>query len=257
MKDEETTGGHARYTLSDVRRSVHVIDSWWTRYFIDPIAVRLTWGFANFTRISPNVVTLMTLPLIFASAYCFLQGGRVDLIVGAFLFELGFTLDCVDGKLSRLTKRASKTGAFLDLYLDSWSMIINLSALVWGRYVRTGDTGLIVVASAYLTLHLSSLLMKYIGQDILGREFKQGFYRLDGDDEKAAPFPRLRRFFSRKGLNMVLFTTVEGEAVVFFFGPLTGYVFEAVALSALLIFAFYLLKSVLYFYACARADRNG
>lgn len=258
MTDGKATarGGRGRYSLADVRGSVHSIDSWWTRYFIDPVAVRLTWVFANFTRVSPNTITLMTLPLIFVSAFFFLRGTRADMIIGAIVYEFNFALDCVDGKLARLTKQTSKLGAFSDLYLDSWNVVINLSALVWGRYVQTGDINLIIVAWAYLALHLLSLLMKYIGQDILGRDFKKQFYAADGNTADTGFFGRLRRSFSRRGLNMVLFTTVEAEAVVFFFGPLTGYVFEAIAAATFLVFVFFILKSILYLRSCSRADRR-
>jgi len=247
-------GGRTRYSLADVRGSVHSIDSWWTRYFIDPVAVRLTWVFANFTRISPNAVTLMTLPIIFVSAFFFLRATRTDLIIGALIYEFNFALDCVDGKLARLTKRTSKLGAFSDLYLDNWNVIINLAALVWGRYAYSGDVGLLVVAWAYMVIHLLSLLMKYIAQDVLGRDFKKQFYATDRDAGYGGLVGRARRLFSRKGLNMVLFTTVEGEAVVFFFGPLTGYVFEAIVIATLIIFVFFVLKSILYLRSCAEAD---
>jgi phosphatidylglycerophosphate synthase len=258
MADETATGrrNRPRYTLADVRGSVHSIDSWWTRYFIDPVALRLTWVFANFTRLSPNAVTLMTLPIIFVSAFFFLRGTRVDLVIGALVYEFNFALDCVDGKLARLKNRTSKLGAFSDLYLDNWNVVINLSALVWGQYLRTGDTNLIVAAWAYLVLHLLSLLLKYIAQDALGKDFKKQFYTQDGDTAGPGLLGRLRLFFSRRGLNMVLFTTVEGEAVVFFFGPLSGYVFEAIVAAALLVSVFFILKSILYLRSCGRADAD-
>ena len=247
-------GGPVRYSLADVRGSVHSIDSWWTRYFIDPIAVRLTWAFANFTRISPNAVTLMTLPIIFVSAYFFLKGGHIDLIIGALIYEFNFALDCVDGKLARLTKRTSKLGAFSDLYLDNWNVVVNLAAIVWGQYSREGNVGLIVAAWAYLTIHLLSLLMKYMARDVLGSDVKKEFYAagtLEGDPGIAA---RVKRFFSRRGLNMVLFTTVEAEAVIFFFGPVCGFVFEAILLATILVFIFFVLKTVLYLRSCSALD---
>ncbi len=256
MTDTITRGGRLRYTVADVKGAVHSIDSWWTRYFIDPVAVRITWAFANFTRLSPNAVTLITLPLIFVSAFFFLKATRADLIIGALVYEFNFALDCVDGKLARLTKRTSSLGAFSDLYLDNWNVIINLAALVWGRYAYSGDVGLLVVAWAYLTMHLLSLLMKYIAQDVLGRDFKRRFYSTDPDAGRGGLAEQVRRLFSRKGLNMVLFTTVEGEAVVFFLGPLTGYIFEAIVAATLLISIFFVLKSILYLRSCAEVDRG-
>ncbi len=243
-----------RYSLADVRGSVHSIDSWWTRYFIDPVAVRLAWLFANFTRISPNAVTLMTLPLMFVSAFFFLRAGHTDLIIGALVYELNFALDCVDGKLARLTKRTSKLGAFSDLYLDNWNVVVNLAAIVWGQYSREGSVALIVAAWAYLTIHLLSLLMKFIARDVLGSDVKKDFYAAEALAGNPGITGRVRRFFSKRGLNMVLFTTVEAEATVFFFGPICGFIFEAIVIAAILVFIFFVLKTVLYLRSCSAQD---
>jgi phosphatidylglycerophosphate synthase len=246
-----------RYSLKEVRDSLHAIDSWWTRYFIDPVAVRFTWVFANFTSFPPNGVTLMTLPLIFVSAFFFMRGTRGDLIIGALVYEFSFALDCVDGKLARLTGRTSKLGAFLDLYLDNWNVVINMAALVWGQLRGGFGPALIVAASAYLAIHLLSLLMKFIGRDILGADLKKEFYATDTLKISRGLLGRIRHFFSKRGLNMVLFTTVEGEAAVFFIGPITGYIYESILLSAILVTVFFVLKSVLYFRSCAERDRQG
>jgi phosphatidylglycerophosphate synthase len=44
----------------------------------------------------------MTFPVIFVSAHLFFLGEPVYLIIGAFVYEFNFMLDCVDGKLARL-----------------------------------------------------------------------------------------------------------------------------------------------------------
>jgi phosphatidylglycerophosphate synthase len=248
--------GRMRYSIADVRGSVHSIDSWWTRYFIDFVAVRLTWVFANFTRISPNGVTLMTLPLIFVSAFFFYMGTPTGLVIGAFIYEFNFALDCVDGKLARLTGQTSKLGAFSDLYLDNWNNVINLTALVWGQYSHDGDIKLVAAAWVFMAMHLMSSLMKYIAQDTLGRDFRKRFYADDTVGGGGKLPARVKHFFSKKGLNMVLFTTVEGEAVVFFFGPITGLIFEAIVIATFLIFVFFALKSALYLRSCITADRR-
>ena len=54
---------------------------------------------------------------------------------------------------------------------------------------------------------------------------------------------------------MVLFTTVEAEATVFFFGPISGFIFEAIVIAAALVFIFFVLKTMLYLRSCSATGR--
>jgi hypothetical protein len=242
-----------RYTLDDIRKTI-CLDSWWGRFFLDPFSIRLTWLVANFTRLTPNAVTLLTIPFSLASAAFFYLGQPMYLVFGAFLYEFGFLLDTIDGKLARLLGRSSRLGAFLDIYLDAISFFVNLFALILGQYRLHGEPNFLIIGMVYLFLHMVQLLNKYIGLSTLGQNFKKNFY----DDYEGIGggklLGRIKRIFAKRRLSLVLFSTVEGEAFVFFFGPLTGYVFEAIAIATLFIFVFFVLKSILYLRSCAVAD---
>jgi len=244
------------YTMDEVRASVHGIDSWWTRFFIDPIALRLTYVIANFTPLSPNAVTFFTLPLIFVSAYFFFLGDFLSLIIGAFLYEFNFALDCVDGKLARLQKKTSSFGAFFDIYLDNINVFINLFALVYGQYRISGKVGFVIIGFIYLFAHMTQLLMKYLALEVIDRNIKKDFYAGARSGEKRGMPDRLRVFFAKRGLSPVLFTTVEGEAFVFFFGPISGYVFPAIVFSLIFVAVFFILKSIFYFSSCVKKDKK-
>jgi phosphatidylglycerophosphate synthase len=243
-----------RYTLMDIRKTI-CLDSWWGRFFLDPFSIRLTWLVVNFTRLTPNAVTLLTIPFSLASAALFYLGQPIYLIFGAFLYEFGFLLDTVDGKLARLKGESSRLGASLDIYLDSIGFFVNLFALVLGQYRLSGKAGFLIVGIIYLFLHMVQLLNKYIGITTLGKDFKKDFYE-DYEGAGGGLLGKIKRVFARRRLSLILFSTVEGEAVIFFFGPITGYVFEAIVISALLVFVFYILKSILYLRSCAEADRR-
>jgi phosphatidylglycerophosphate synthase len=243
------------YTLEDIRETIG-LDSWWGRFFLDPFSIRLTWLVANYTRLTPNAVTLLTIPFSLASALLFYLGQPMYLVCGAFLYEFGFLLDTVDGKLSRLLGKSSRFGAFLDIYLDSINFSINLFALVLGQFRLHGKAKFLIVGMIYLFLHLVQLLNKYIGITTLGQDFKKSFYGDYDDAGGGGLLKRIKRVFAKRRLSLILFSTVEGEAVIFFFGPITGYVFEAIVFSALLISVFFILKSILYLRSCAEVDRR-
>lgn len=245
-----------RYSVSDVRRSVHGIDSWWTRFFIDPVAIRLTYLVANFTKISPNTITFITLPIIFISAYFFYLGEPLYLIIGAVVYEFNFALDCVDGKLARLKGETSTFGAFSDLFLDNINVFINLVALTFGQYQKTGDDKFLIIGMIYIFMHMTQILNKYIALQTINQNLKRDFYSVESLERESGIINRIRHFFAKRGLNLVLFTTVEGEAVVFFFGPITGYVFEAILLSLIFVSLFFILKTIFFFKSSLDEDRR-
>ncbi len=245
-----------RFTLDDIRKSIG-LDSWWGRFFLDPLSIRLTWLVANYTRLTPNAVTLMTIPFTLASAACFFTGDPVYLVVGAILYEFGFLLDTVDGKLARLLDKGSRLGAFLDVYLDTIGVFINLTALVVGQYRVHGDVRFLIIGMVYLFLHMAQLLNKYMGFYSLGHDFKKDFYEDFEEGGGASLLGRVKRVLAKRRLSLVLFSTVEAEAFIFFFGPITGYIYESIVLSAVLVTVFFILKSVLYFRSCAEQDRLG
>ncbi|MBN1571813.1 MAG: CDP-alcohol phosphatidyltransferase family protein [Deltaproteobacteria bacterium] len=244
-----------RYSLDDVREVV-LLDSWWGRYFLDPISIRLTWLIANFTRLSPNAVTFFSFLFALVSAYLFYRGERLFLVAGAVVYEFGFILDTVDGKLARLTGKSSTAGAFLDVYLDNISVFLNLFALVMGRFLISGEKKYIIVGLIYIFVHFLQILSKYQALHFLGRGYKQEFYGGERADVGKNLFASIKGFFARRKLSMVLFSTVEGEAIVFFIGPLTGLVFESILVSLVLVFLFFILKSILFFKSSMALDRK-
>jgi phosphatidylglycerophosphate synthase len=70
--------------------------------------------------------------------------------MGTLVYEFNFILDTADGKLERLGGRHSTTGAFLDIYLDSVRVFINLLALVFGQYQLSGEIKYLLIGICYL-----------------------------------------------------------------------------------------------------------
>jgi phosphatidylglycerophosphate synthase len=82
---------------------------------IDPLAARVLPWLARHAFVTPNRLTLSGGVAGLASGCFFLAGMP---IVGAILFELRFFLDCLDGKLARLTGTGSRFGGLLDDVID-------------------------------------------------------------------------------------------------------------------------------------------
>ncbi|MFD7707038.1 CDP-alcohol phosphatidyltransferase family protein [Streptomyces sp. NPDC059785] len=139
--------------LAEVRRITQKKrDAWWTVILVDPVATPLVRLTARYTRITPNQITWGALLLGLVSAGCFAMGDWRWLIAGALVYHLSFILDCMDGKVARLTGQGSVFGAWLDYIFDRIRVMACAVALMAGQYHRTGETLYIWLAAAVVFL---------------------------------------------------------------------------------------------------------
>ena len=139
--------------LAEVRRITEKKrDAWWTVLLVDPVATPLVRFTAMRTRITPNQITWGAFLLGLVSAACFAFGDWRWLIAGALVYHLSFILDCMDGKVARLTGQGSVFGAWLDFVFDRIRVAVCGVALMAGQYDRTGDTIYIWLALAVVGL---------------------------------------------------------------------------------------------------------
>ncbi|NJQ06624.1 CDP-alcohol phosphatidyltransferase family protein [Streptomyces lonarensis] len=129
-------------------------DAWWTVLLVDPVATPLVRWTAVWTRFTPNQITWMALFLGLGAAACFAMGSWTWLLAGALLYHLSFVLDCMDGKLARLTGTGSVFGAWLDYVFDRIRVLACAVALMGGQYARTGDVVYIWLALAVVFLDM-------------------------------------------------------------------------------------------------------
>lgn len=140
-------------SLPEVRRITQKKrDAWWTVLLVDPLATPLVRVTARWTRITPNQITWGALILGLGAAGCFAMGDWRWLIAGALIYHLSFVLDCMDGKVARLTGQGSVFGAWLDYIFDRVRVMACAVALMGGQFQRTGDLIYIWLAVAVVFL---------------------------------------------------------------------------------------------------------
>ncbi|QSB14261.1 CDP-alcohol phosphatidyltransferase family protein [Natronosporangium hydrolyticum] len=144
----------SRFSMQQVRATYKVRDSWWTVLLVDPVAGRLVRVAAGRAWITPNRLTITAFLLGMGSAAAFLTGQPGWLIVGALLYHVGFTIDCIDGKLARLTGSGSVFGGWLDFFLDRIRVMICVIALFAGQFLQTDNAGFLFAAIAVVFLAL-------------------------------------------------------------------------------------------------------
>lgn len=142
--------------LSEVRRLTEKKrDAWWTVLLVDPVATPLVRWTAKYARwVTPNQITWAALFLGLGAAACFAQADWMWLIIGAVLYHVSFILDCMDGKLARLTGRGSEFGGWLDYVFDRIRVLACAIALMGGQYSRTGDVTYVWLALVVVFLDM-------------------------------------------------------------------------------------------------------
>lgn len=142
-------------SLAEVRRTTEKKrDAWWTVLLVDPVATPLVRWTSMWTRITPNQITWCALLLGLGAAGCFAVGSWGWLLVGAALYHVSFILDCMDGKLARLTGTGSVFGSWLDYVFDRVRVLACAVALMGGQFARTGEVVYLWLALAVVFLDM-------------------------------------------------------------------------------------------------------
>jgi len=138
------------------RRTSKPKDILWNKLVARPLAAAVIVPLAR-TRITPNQVTLATLPVFLLGAAVLIAYPTWGaLIAGAAILELSYVLDCADGQLARLKGTSSPVGAHLDFLMDELKAFVLVGAVairLWRpghdpRFLIEGVAGVVVLASA-------------------------------------------------------------------------------------------------------------
>ncbi len=135
--------------------------SYWM-YIIKSFVYKLTFFFANYTRFTPNQITIMSFIFGLLSAYFFLNGTWFYLIIGALLFQCSFILDIIDGKVARLKGLKSAFGAYLDAITDLLKYFFIILGLAYGQYKITNDLSLLFYGYLLMFFHTVFMASTYI-----------------------------------------------------------------------------------------------
>jgi len=155
MAEPSSLSPGTKFSVADVRsRSLKKRDSWWTILFVDPVAIRLCVLIANRTSITPDQLTVSAFLLGLVASWFFWQATNESLVIGAIIYHISFTLDCVDGKLARLKGTGSLFGSWLDWTFDRFRVFATSLALMTGQYELTGNQVFLYLAALVIFLDM-------------------------------------------------------------------------------------------------------
>ena len=124
--DINTNNKKEQVNVEDKYGDDETYESWADNNLFFPIATKLVDPLRNL-GLTPNMVTYLSTIFTFLSLYYFHIENRV---YASITYLIGYTLDCVDGKMARKYKMSSKFGMALDLVSDNVSNIALIGYLI-------------------------------------------------------------------------------------------------------------------------------
>lgn len=126
---------------------------------IDPILSKLS---KPFLGVNPDVLTWLSLVCaIVAGAFFFFSSPEKELenffLYGAvfFVFLNGF-FDAADGKVAKITGKASKRGDFLDHAIDRYADVFMVGSLALSAWSQHPSVGLLAIIGMLLTSYMGT-----------------------------------------------------------------------------------------------------
>lgn len=204
----------------------------------EKFALPQLWLVANFTNLTPNMITAINMLIWIVASIFFSQG---YFIIGGLLFFWGHTLDIVDGRLANLKNLNSKFGKFFDSLVDIFGVGIILIGLSY-------STGLIKVIALYMIFYL--MLQLLYSLMYIANENKLLVEKIDvgGGLRNWLSKRRLRLLYSATDTHLLMF--VACPLLTIWFAPfkifLYGFIITDIMLFSLFILLTIIQAKVLY-----------
>jgi phosphatidylglycerophosphate synthase len=260
--------------LADVKaRTYKERDSWWTVLLVDPLAARITRRLAALRAVTPNRVTMFAFGLGLLAAVSFARADGRWLLLGALLYHLSFTFDCIDGKVARLNGTGSIFGAWLDYILDRVRIVVCTAALMGGQYAATSNITYLIIGAAVIFLDM----FRYLNALEVGKVHREISARVTANGQAAKPngdvrmtalaggrqgiFHRARTLLQRSRIRPHLFGGIEFQMAVFIVAPVLAVFWNAAiiyvsVIAAALMICFELAVIYMIYRATQVADRR-
>jgi phosphatidylglycerophosphate synthase len=114
-----------------MNQDILTLDTELDRKIHRPVARRLAQALSS-TPITPNHLTLLTVPPAACSGFFYLTGRWAWSVAGLVFFYIWAVLDHADGELARITGRVSHFGRLLDDFCDHISSGLILAGMFFG-----------------------------------------------------------------------------------------------------------------------------
>jgi len=137
-----------------------------TRAFSQRIGACLAWQ-AERSGLSPSHLTLCSLFTSLAAAllYATLPPGWLAILLCMALYQFSYGFDCADGQLARATRKTSEFGAWIDISVDTVTMLtFSFAAIFWLSSQSVSGPG---TYFCFTILTIGRILVLYASKNVL------------------------------------------------------------------------------------------
>lgn len=138
-----------RYKYSDIKNSFHPQEPWINVLLLKYLTVPIVYCMVNFTNITPNIISVISLLLGMMSAFFYFTG---NLFFGCLLYFISYILDATDGKVARIKGNGTIYGSWVDTFIDRFNLVIISSAISYNFFVLFDNIYFLVLNSIFLGL---------------------------------------------------------------------------------------------------------
>lgn len=208
----------------------------YTAVVIDPISRFIVKYILKYNfRFKPYIYTYFGLLLSLISAYFFLNS---YFLIGAIFFQISITFDCIDGYVARIQNTGSIFGIFSDGFVDFLRVFINLYAL----NISFGENNDLINLFTIYLLYIAFENTLNISLKDCTNYFKNKGIKKNFLDKKIILIKEKLRI---KKIRFIWFYYHERYFLIFFLGPITGYLDLMFYFSILISLIFLILKILL------------
>ena len=162
---------------------------WYGRFFVWKISAPITYLLVR-TPISANQVTVIQEIIGTIGAIMLAVPSIKIMLLGIFLIQFGFILDCVDGEVARYKGQSSVRGVFLDLIGHQIVIPFYIFFTSLGVFIRTGQIDALIVGflGALFIIPTERLALLSVINSMVEKKGNRN-YSIDviGDDEIQVP----------------------------------------------------------------------
>lgn len=138
-----------KYSYNSIQKSFHSQEPWINVFILKYITLPLVYVMVNYTKITPNIISILSISFGVYSAYNYMLG---NVFLGGLMYFISYIFDATDGKVARITKTGKPYGAWLDICIDRFNLVLITTAIAYNYYTNTNDVTIVFLNCFFLGL---------------------------------------------------------------------------------------------------------
>jgi len=147
-----------KYTITEIKNTFHTEEPWINMFLFSHITIPLVYLMVNYTKITPNLISIVSLLFGILSALCYFNG---YLLEGSILYVISYIFDATDGKVARLKKVGKIYGAWFDICVDRINLTLITTAIAFNVYSQNNSIDMLLLNNLFLGLAFIGFESRY------------------------------------------------------------------------------------------------